>query len=63
MTVPTQVPFSTIPVGDVFSGDLVIYYLKGDANNIINLATGTVSTAPAPETAFTPFPAAKVVLG
>lgn len=63
MTVPTAIPFSAIKQGQVFSNDLVLYFIKVDVTSAVNLATGVLSTDLVPTNLYTVFPAAGLVLG
>jgi hypothetical protein len=62
MTVPTPVPFSSVPLGGVFSSDLVNYFMKCDATTQVNLSSGAVSTGINPTTGVTFFSGASLVL-
>lgn len=63
MTVPTAIPFSAISNGQVFSNDLVLYFIKVDVTSAVNLATGVLSTDLVPTNLYTVFPSAAIVLG
>jgi hypothetical protein len=63
VTIPTNVPFPSIPNGTVCSKDLTNYYLKVDATSAVNLASGSLVTGIVATDQYTPFPAARCVLG
>ena len=63
MTVPTAIPFSAIGQGQVFSNDLINYFIKVNATSAVNLASGVLSTDLVPTNSYTVFPAATIVLG
>ena len=63
MIVPSQVQFSTIPVGGVFSPDAVIYYMKTDVAAAVNLFTGAEVSSVPPTQLNTYFPDASLSLG
>lgn len=63
MIIPTPVEFDTIVVAAVISQDLTNYFIKCNDSSVLNLATGLNAGVPAPNSLWTPFPAAAVVLG
>lgn len=63
MIVPTAIPFSAIKLGQVFSNDLILYFIKVGITSAVNLATGDLKTDLVPTNAYTVFPSAALVLG
>jgi hypothetical protein len=62
MIVPTPIPWSTINPGQVYSADLVNYWMKCDSTNNVNLSTGVIAPQADPTSLYTVFPGASVVL-
>jgi hypothetical protein len=62
MNLPTLVAWSNIQPGQVYSQDLVNYYMKCDNTNNVNLAPGVIAPQGSPTSTYTVFPDAYLAL-